>query len=91
MASETVSDLVALALRTVSRPYPPDVTDRVCQAIESDPTWLDMYNDMVADMGRHAVNSTIGRTVLTMTGLRNSGIRHEARSSLINSYTVLVG
>jgi hypothetical protein len=90
MVTGTVSYFVDLALETIPRPYPSDVTDRVCEAIEQNPAWLMMYRDAVADHGRHAVNSTIGRTVLQLTGLRNSGIRREARSSLIDTYTELI-
>ena len=89
MASRQVSYFVARALETIPRPYPPDVTDLVGQAIENNPAWRAAYDEVVAEKGRHAVNSTIGRTVLQLTGLRNSGIRRDARCSLIDTYTEL--
>ena len=87
--SGEVSYIVGLALDTIQCPYPPDIIDRVCQAIQANPAWLRMYQEVVAEKGRHAVNSTIGRTVLQRTGLSNSGIRREARCSLIDTYTEL--
>jgi hypothetical protein len=65
------------------------VTDRVFLAIEGNAGWLRMYQQLVGEKGRHAVNSAIGRTVLRLTGLRNSGFRHAAKSSLIRTYTEL--
>jgi len=90
MASGIVSSFVELALDTIPRPYPRDVIDRVAQAIERNPEWLAMYNDAVADRGRAAVNRQLGHSVLQLTGLRNLGVRREARSSLIDTYTELV-
>jgi len=87
--SGAVDDLVEQALHTIERPYPRDVTDRVCQAIEGHPAWLPIYNDLVAASGKHAVNSAIGRTTLQLTGLESQGIHRAARSTLIKTYTEL--
>lgn len=87
--SDAVSDLVARVLSTIQRPYPRDITDQVCQAIEGNRAWLAIYNDLVAEGGRQTVNSTIGRMTLQHTGLENLGVRQVARSSLIKTYTEL--
>ncbi len=46
--TEGVRDLVADALGSLPKPYSEDVTDAVCQAIETDPVLLRRYNWLAA-------------------------------------------
>ena len=87
--TDSVSDLVAQALRTIGQPYPSDVTDRVCLAIENNPTWRARYDYLVAEGSPHVVNSAIGRATVRLAGLESLGVTRAARSSLIKTYTEL--
>jgi hypothetical protein len=73
----------------MSEPWSEDVIDQVCLAIERDPDWLACYRELVGTHGKRAVNPTIGRVTLQLTGLRNLGLRRKAMSSLIKTYTLL--
>ena len=89
MASGEVSSLVEKALNSIEQPWPSDVIDRVCLAIEQRSEWLARYHFLVKKHGRHAVNAQIGRSTLQLTGLRNLGARAAGTSSLIDTYTLL--
>lgn len=88
-AHHSVSELVQDVLNTLKGPWPEDITDQVCIAIENDRHWNNRYNQLVAGHGKRAVNSQIGRSTLQLTGLRNLGRRKTANSSLIKTYTCL--
>ncbi len=87
--SLSVSELVQEVLGTISPPYPEDITDQVCLKIQGDPTWHTRYESLRKIHGKYAVNPTIGRTTLQLTGLRNLGLRAKAKSELITTYTRL--
>ena len=89
MITGEVSELVEEVLMSIPQPWPEDITDQVCLAIERNPRWLARYRDLVETHGKQAVNSTIGRVTLQLTGLRNLGVHQEATSSLIKTYTRL--
>ena len=84
-----ISDLARQALATMSPPWPQDVTDRVCLAIEANPRWLKRYEQLLSDKGKRVVNPLIGKLTRELTGLRNLGGTRTARSSLIKTYTPL--
>jgi hypothetical protein len=83
-------DLVTQALRTIAQPYPPNVTDQVCLAIERRPEWLAEYNRLVKERGPQSVNSSLGAHVRDLTNMVNSGDRGTPESQLIKSYSLLV-
>ena len=87
--SRPVSELVQEVLDTISLPYPEDITDQVCLAIEGNTGWIKRYKSLVDSHSPKAVNSQIGRSTLQITGLRNLGLRAKATSSLIKTYTRL--
>ena len=87
--SDAVSDLVARALATIERPYPDDVTDRVCQAIEQNPIWLAIYDDLVAESSPGVVNSAIGRRDAQAQRTWSLSAFTAATSTLIKTYTEL--
>lgn len=63
--SQPIHDLVLAALSTIAKPYPPEITDLVFGAIESNEPWLNQYRKIVAesDDDTQLVNSRIGRFV----------------------------
>jgi hypothetical protein len=85
----TVSELVQEVLSSISQPYPEDITDQVCMAIQENNAWHNRYERLVKEHSKWAVNSTIGRSTLQITGLRNLGLRAKATSKLIKTYTRL--
>lgn len=97
MATGPVRDLVAgvLAAR-FAPPYPPDITDQLCAAIEHNPAWYRRYQDLVEHFsskgkdGRSIVNTSLGWFTKELTGLATlqHGVRAE-HSTLITSYSRL--
>lgn len=85
----TVSELVQEVLNNISQPYPENITDQVCLAIQNNAAWRNRYNRLVDSHSKWSVNSQIGRSTLQLTGLRNLGLRATATSSLIKTYTRL--
>ena len=88
-ANTPVSELVQEVLDNISSPYPEDITDQVCLAIERNVGWNKRYNSLVENHSPKAVNSQIGRSTLQLTGMKNLGERSKATSSLIKTYTRL--
>ncbi len=87
-ATDGVRDLVADALRAVSKPYSEDVTDEVCRAIETDPLLRRRYDELAADLRDWVVNNWIGQYTAELTG-RRSGEQVPSQSGLIRSYRKL--
>lgn len=88
--SHLVSELVQEVLKTISPPYPENITDFVCLAIEKDEIgWKKRYNQLLEKYGKYSVNSQIGRQTRQLTGFKNLGIQSKATSSLIKTYTRL--
>lgn len=85
-----VRDLAARALRTVPQPWPPDVTDQVCLAIERRPEWLAEYRRLVKELGQLSVNTSLGAHVKDLTNMENSGHMGTSKSHLIKGYSILV-
>jgi hypothetical protein len=88
-ASHLVSELVQEVLNTISEPYPENITDQVCLAIENRSAWLNRYRNLVKEHGKYGVNPQIGRSTLQFTHLKNLGTQAKATSSLIKTYTQL--
>jgi hypothetical protein len=88
--TEAVRDLVARALRTIPQPWPTDVTDQVCLAIERRPDWLREYHGLVKELGALSVNSSLGAHVKDLTNMENAGREAKSKSHLIKSYSLLV-
>jgi hypothetical protein len=95
-AIQPVIDLLTEVLSAnFSAPYPEDITDQVCMAIEANPTWLDRYDVLVKEFeskgqsGEATVNQAIGFHTKDLTGMvtLQSGVK--AKSSLIQTYSRL--
>lgn len=93
---QPVIDLVSDVLASMrSYPYPEDIIDQVCLAIEDDPDWQNRYDSLVdhySSKGKHGkltVNLNIGWYTRDITGLVNLGTRGTAKSGLIASYSRL--
>lgn len=91
-----VRELVAEVLRArFSHPYPGDITDKVCLAIESDATWLARYWSLVEHFsstgknGRLTVNSSIGWFTKELTGMETVEFPVTAKSKIIQTYSRL--
>jgi hypothetical protein len=84
-----VSELVQEVLDTLRQPWPEDITDQVCLAIEKNDRWLNRYRLLAQQHGKHAINSQIGRSTLALTGFRNLGQQTRATSRLIKTFTRL--
>jgi hypothetical protein len=78
-----------------SYPYPEDIIDQVCLAIEANPDWWNRYDNLVEHYsskgkdGKLTVNTNIGWYTRDETGLVNLSTRGTAESSLITSYSRL--
>lgn len=93
---QPVIDLVDEVLKTSFKaPFPGDITDQVCLAIEANPEWQKRYDDLVQHYnsggkdGKSLVNSSIGYYTKDLTGMVNIGEGKTAKSSLIGSYSRL--
>jgi hypothetical protein len=91
-----VRQLVAEVLQALFRhPYPGDITDQVCLAIESNPNWLSHYWSLVEHFsstgknGRLIVNTSIGWFTKDLTGMMTVEFPVKAKSSLIQEYSRL--
>lgn len=86
--TEDIEDLIEQILRKISKPYPPDITDRVFCAIEEDERLLHNYT-IYAGENVGAANAFIGKLVKELTGLKVKGTCRNPKSKLIKSYTIL--
>jgi hypothetical protein len=84
-----VSELVQEVLGNISPPYPENITDKVCLAIQNNSAWLSRYKYLLDSHGKWAVNSQIGRSTRQLTGLKNLGLHATATSELIKTFTRL--
>lgn len=95
-AIQPIVDLVSEVLLTnFEAPHPPDITDQVCLAIETDPTWRERYNvltqqfDSADQSGVITVNQAIGYYTKELTGMATVRSGVKAKSNLIKSYSEL--
>jgi hypothetical protein len=95
-AIQPVIDLVEEVLRSnFKAPFPADITDRVCLAIEANPKWLDRYNILTKQFesedqsGEATVNQAIGYYSMYLTGMVTVKSGVKAKSGLIKSYSEL--
>ena len=76
-------------------PYPPDITDRVCLAIEAAPDWLARYRAAAAELGDSGhtaewkVNNAIGGWVKDLGGMVTVKKGEKASNGLTKSYSRL--
>ncbi len=89
MKTKDIKELVKDVLDTIRKPYPMDITDQVCLAIENKPAWHNCYKDLSARHGRSTVNTSIGWYTSYITGLHNLGNTQKAESKLIKTYSEL--
>jgi hypothetical protein len=86
--TEDIEDLVNRILKSFSRPYPEDITDKVFLAIENTPEYLRQYHLFAGD-NTIGANSMIGKMVKEITGLKVKGTCRNPQSNMIKSYTKL--
>ena len=91
-----VRDLVSEVLHAhFFHPYPGDIIDQVCLAIEGNDAWLRRYRSLVEHFssrgknGQLTVNSNIGWYTKELTGMITLEFPMKAQSTLIQSYSRL--
>jgi hypothetical protein len=87
--TEEIGRFVAEVLRTISQPWPPDVTEQICLCIERNGKWLTHYQKLVKEFGPLTVNSSIGMYAKELTGMENTNRMGTAKSRLLKSYSIL--
>lgn len=89
MKTSGVKTLVRQVLDTLPTPYTEHVIDDVFHAIEHDPEFLDQYDRLCLELGKHIVNNWCGQWVANALG--KTGEQHVAsqKSTLIGSYSLL--
>ncbi len=76
-------------------PYPPDIIDKVCGAIENTPAWLARYNALAAELGDGVdsaawkVNNAIGWWAKDLAGMVTVKGGVPSTNGLIKSYSRL--
>lgn len=76
-------------------PYPPDIIDRVCGAIEANPDWLRRYHALAVELGdsghpaQWKVNNAIGWWTKELAGMVTVRAGERATNGLIKSYSRL--
>jgi hypothetical protein len=95
-ATAPIRELVEDVLRErFSAPYPSDITDQVCLAIEGNEDWLSRYWSLVEHFsqsgkkGRDIVNNWIGTYTKDLTGMVVVISSVKAKSDLIQTYSKL--
>lgn len=88
--------LIADVLRaSFAPPYPPDIIDRVCGAIEANPDWRRRYHALAAELGdsEHSaewkVNNAIGWWTKELAGMVTVKAGVKATNGLIKRYSRL--
>lgn len=87
--------LVERVLATIPKPYPTDIIDQVCLAVERNPAWRREYDSLVEHFssqgkdGKLTVNSSIGWYVRDLTGMLTIKAGNVSQSGLLHSYSSL--
>ena len=89
MKTQDIYDLVREVLHTIPQPWPNDIIDQVCLAVERNTVWLSRYNQLMAIHGRYILNQMIGRHTDKLTDFNHSGPVKPAESRLIKTYSWL--
>lgn len=90
-----IGELVQSVLKGFSAPYPENIIDEVCLAIEKNPGWMRRYEALVAEYskggrdGKATVNTGIGRYTKEMTQMVTVMAGNEAKSGLLKTYSTL--
>lgn len=95
LATAPIRDLVADVLQArFKAPFPDDITDQVCLAIENEKAFLERYESLVKQFSKGdyepwRVNNWIGQWTKDLTGMVNIQEGIPAKSRLIESYSRL--
>lgn len=91
LATAPVRDLVQEVIEArFSAPYPPDITDRVCLAIEGDAEWMSRYEQLCRQLEEQwIVNNAIGSWTIDVTGMVVEKENVKATTNLMQSYSRL--
>lgn len=92
---QPIIDLVETVIVTISSPYPADIIDQVCLAIEKSPDWSTNYQELVDHFssqgknGKQLVNTNIGFYTRDLAGMVKIEEGNEAKSGLIQTFSTL--
>lgn len=86
---DEIRNLVKEIMGTFQQPYSEDIIDEVFCKIEDNRRWLNTYNILVHEQGKHYINPQIGRLVKEHTGLNTMSYPNVPKSTLIQSYSKL--
>jgi hypothetical protein len=89
MQTQDIHDLVSEVLNTMPELRSGDITDQVCLAIETEPMWMNRYEQLVASYGKHTVNQLIGKYTFYLSGFNKSGPSLKAKSEIIKTFSWL--
>ena len=89
MKTQDIFDLVREVLDTIPKPWPGDVIDQVCLAIEKESKWLNRYVQLVSSHGKAITNQSIGRHTYKLSDFNKSGPVLTAKSELIKTFSWL--
>jgi hypothetical protein len=88
MKTADVKKLVTKVLKDLPEPYSPHVIDEVLHKIETTPKWRIEYDDLCRDLGKRAVNISVGRWTGSILGLKGRQVPSHL-NSLSKSYSIL--
>ena len=87
--TQSVCDLVQLALKEIAPPYSEDVIEEVCLVIENDRELFRKYLQLSDELKHWVVNNWIGQYTKDLTGGQTLRLVDARRSKLITGYTKL--
>ena len=88
--TEGVYELVKAVLKDFSEPYSEDIILLVCQAIKKNDRFNQQYKELVDELGKRTVNTSIGRYTKEITCLKSSKSVSAGKGEIIKSYTKLI-
>jgi len=89
LKTQDILDLVREVLNNIPEPWPNDIIDQVCLAIERNAVWNNLYNQLKAIYGIDVLNQMIGRHTFALSGFNQSGPVRPAKSKIIKTYSWL--
>ncbi len=87
--TQSVQDLVQLALKEITPPYSEDVIEEVCLVIENNRALFRKYLHLSDELKHWVVNNWIGQYTKDLTGGQTLREVEARRSKLITGYTKL--
>lgn len=87
---DDVESMVERALKKLEKPYGPDVIEDVFVAIKQSPNLIHNYQQLCVNHDQTTVNRAVGKLTRALTGYDTGRKASATRTSLTQTYTVLV-